>query len=165
VKYWTLFTLRMMARVGLFLAVAAWFMSQSGSFSHGITIASVHLRALSNESAMTIQLHRGQVSSRPEKGETVTISTPDGGRVTFSEITYSLVAWTQVAGFEDMVSDMPPPSRNPVVQVPSIKIWRHGLQSAAIQIDHWLVCLTFLIATVATSWRWKKFASVQENGA
>jgi len=34
-----------------------------------------------------------------------------------------------------------------------------------LHFDHWFICLIFLIATVATHWRWKKPAPVQENDA
>ena len=41
----------------------------------------------------------------------------------------------------------------PAMHLPGAALWTIGLRTMAVQIDYWLVCLTFLLATVSTSRR------------
>ncbi len=48
-----------------------------------------------------------------------------------------------------------PDSRKPWIQIGPVATWTNLRGCAAIRTSHWLLCLTFLVATVMTSWRWK----------
>lgn len=44
----------------------------------------------------------------------------------------------------------------PQVRILGLRVWIEGIQFIFVAIEHWLLCLTFLIATIATSILWRK---------
>ena len=54
----------------------------------------------------------------------------------------------------------------PQVDVPGLMVWDAGPPDRGVLIHYWLICLMFLVATVATSWRRKKsVVDTQKPGA
>jgi len=109
-KYWTLFTVRMLARAGLVTAVIVCVASQFG-----------HMSAHSK----------------------------------FARYTVSAGA-TSSTTFASMYRDRPDVSAFPTLELPGITVQASLQGYLSFQVEHWLLCFTFLIACVATHWRWKK---------
>lgn len=132
--HWTLFTLRMIARVGLVTSLPLWWYAQSNTFLV-ITPTSPGYVAVS-------MLPRGIAfchSRRP---------------VTFG-FGYGVLEYTEAAAaeaaFESGYQQLAP-------DLPGLSFYTNGaaIPETTVVTHHWLLCLTFLCATIATSMRWKK---------
>lgn len=44
----------------------------------------------------------------------------------------------------------------PSVELPGLRLMASSYGYFSIGVTHWLLCLTFLVATIATSWRWNR---------
>lgn len=114
-RYWTLFTLRVLARVGLSVAAILWVTGQqeqpSVAFDIGTRRTSVHTYA-----SMLC------VSNCRVKRPLLCLYDPEP----------------------------------PILDLPGLLVQTEPGDKVDIDIDHWFLCLTFLIATVATSVRWRK---------
>ena len=133
-KYWTLFTLRMIARVGLSVAVILWAASQWSTSEWSKDIGNNHAFVGLNKSRLQLQLFRG--------GTVVVVDANEPDRSTnYKGILLKIVHL--------------PPKHEPILSSSALTVWART-DHVGITIHHWLICLTFLIATVATSWRWKK---------
>jgi len=141
-KYWTLFTLRMMARAGLSFVIGAWvwcatqsvgFHAETSSYSRVVWACSTHVG--------------WAIGSYPAANRAIPFAPrfTDLDTVAMEQIwpKYYLDSFSLVPGAE----------------------YRHSLKidGHMLHFKHWFLCLTFLIATVATHWRWRKPAPVQEN--
>ncbi len=117
-KYWTLFTLRMLTRIGLIVSACLWL--------------TCHGKATDVIFDMTTSYVEIDV-------------TP----------TFVYAIWCP----PDHVYGNPPPfgpAITPQVQLPGLIAWDHPGRERGLQIDHWFVCLTFLLATILTSVRWRR---------
>ncbi len=147
-KYWTLFTLRMTARVGLFLAVLLWWYSRSfypvmalpfgpgsiliGCLPMGVACSHNHDQ---NIPGLIYAIHR----------------IPDAAD---SE---SRFRWTN-------------PRHGPYLPGLYFSPGSGKVSASVVVIEHWLLCLSFFIATIVTSVRWRnrkvqEAATVSENQA
>lgn len=134
-KYWTLLTLRILARVGLSVTVIVWVAGQWG-------YTEVAIRPGSHRLLISTDVHFIQLVWLPNS---LAKAWYDGWRTDIF-----LPAYESRASLLD--SDVPP-------------VWLmrlRGGRPTVFHIDHWLLCLTFLIATIATSVRWWKPAA-EEN--
>lgn len=140
--YWTHFVMRMMARAGLSLAVIAWVVSQQGE-SHTIV-------PLWGSKGMP---GPAQLDVTAGPASVVVILFPSQWGAIFYGATWGFRA----AGHSPELIIVRPsePNADPVVQLAGVKMWIEVTDYYAAKIDHWLLILTFLIATVATSWRRK----------
>ena len=129
-KYWTLFTIRMMARVGLATAIMMWWATQSSQL-YG------HFPARTRQISVGA-IHRGWMISR------CTVWSP--GSLSWGFV----VAPVKASDFAELL--VYAPVRNQTV--PGVE-YRHETGMHLLIVRHWLITLTFLIATVGTSWRWK----------
>lgn len=121
-RYWTLFPMRMLARVGLATAVTLWVASQWGPNHFVQDIGAIRFKGTTDHGAVAVWW----------------------GLKAIRVIDYSVVTFPQIP-LNQQCSDLSVP----------------GLSGCgpctlgAVQLDYWLPCLTFLTATVVTSWRWK----------
>ena len=140
-KYWTLFTLRMIARVGLTMAIVVWLATQSCWFAAGTPFGSEHLIVVIEEPGWMIQIESMQGMPHLlwyETGEASNNTTEDAGL----DRNWPIIRWSFLG-----------------------VTYRQASNSDAylIHVVHPLVCLTFLIATIATSWPRKKPTPVTED--
>jgi len=146
-KYWTLFTLRMLARVGLLLAIVLWVLGQQritpdeyeietgafSSFSLLISLGTTQLIVDTCNNALVVVWEQNQ-RARFSIGNIEVNSVAMPGANTLDAGPYG-------------------------IRIDSVSY----IQTVLVVVAHWFVCLTFLIATVATHWQWRKPATVQEN--
>jgi len=126
-KYWTHFSLRMMARAGLSVAVLLWTAGHWGEAAQ----APINL-----DGTLGANEFRAQISAA------------------------HLRVWYL------HFNAVPPSLTGPYFRaksLPGVSLYWKGSYYVAINLSHWLLCLTFLIATVATHWRWKKPETVKET--
>lgn len=116
--YWTLFSLRLIARAGLSFAVFLWLVSQLQTSDLSMRIAGFDFVGWLNASSVNIGWLR-----------------PGGG-------------W----GLQELFRSS------------AFSIWHNGVRDVDIRIDHWFLCLTFLILTILTSIRWRKRQPVPATG-
>ncbi len=123
-KYWTLFTVRMLARVGLATSLLLWLVPQC---SHTLRIR----RQIS-----TLDVELWSTAGRIDVAWTDTTIVPrEGGYM---------------------------PSR--LIHLPGVEFREFKiLGSGHLILDHWLICLTFLIAVIVTGVRWRRPVAVQED--
>lgn len=130
-KYWTLLTLRVLARVGLLCALLLWCMPDSSRLLAGFSIG---------QRTVGLVIH--------ERGWRTFVGKHITGQSTW---------WLQREEIMD----------------PETRAWLYAMPESSqvvpgfywdlrdnsylnILVSHWLICLTFLIATIATSVRWRK---------
>lgn len=159
-RYWTLITLRILARVGLSAAVLLAIIGQSGPIRGSAAAGSTCFVGRIEPNTLVAQCHRNQVLMLPKNGTHV-FEGDNGGRVSvtgFQLLVNSGSFAKTLKGLEpeSWVACVLPDTERPVLNLPGIDIEVHKLQSAGIRADHRLLCLTFLLATIATSVRWKK---------
>ncbi len=138
-KYWTLFTLRIMARLGLAAVVLCWWLPASVRLSGGIHSGPRLVALTVHELGWQLAIANN-------------VSGPSKWWVVKKEIQNPAV------GVELLSKTVPASSRI----VPGVYFRRTPSWYQNLCITHWLLCLTFLVATVAT-WPRKKPAPVQEN--
>lgn len=136
-KYWILFTLRTIARAGLLLAVLAWCLPVSGIGSGPVP----SYRVTVGWGSMGWHMYW----MPPGSGSVWTYHIGGRGDSAEVETEFDRVYPSQTAFFPGATYCQGP---NP----PSL-----------LRFRHWLVCLTFLIATILTSWRWKRPRAVIEG--
>ncbi len=133
-KYWTLFTLRMMALVGLAVSSFVWLVSQWGPVAGGVPFGPVQLRPQANAEAVSLfWFHNQSVYAGRTFSGYVPAPDPDEywPRPDFP------ITNVEVSGVGRLI----------VLPLP---------QFGFLELRHWFVCLVFLIAAVVTSRPWKK---------
>jgi hypothetical protein len=121
-RYWTLFTLRMMACAGLSVALILWVAGQWGPTHGGAAIGVAHVHLGTNKLANAVIWVPVGRSHAFDK------SVPD-----VLHLLHKQAADFNILGIMFRYRDMT----------------RRGF----VRVDHWLICLSFFIATVATSRR------------
>lgn len=140
-RYWVLFTLRMMIRVGLSLALIAWSVGHWIPQSFSWDVRDFHMETNLSRSAIEIHAYHGgpwlvqHVEFETYPPQLSSRQFLSGGTV--YETVYI-------------------PTQEPLVQSVFLAVWIHKIGHFGIQVDYWLLCLTLLIATVATTVRWRK---------
>jgi len=133
-KYWTIFILRMMARAGLSMAAIVWVVGACKPINTRVSIGTERVFAATNSVEFSVMYDRR------------------------TAINYHWIPLTVLG---------PSTQMKPYIDLLWLKAWERGSRLSVnyvyVTVDHWLLCLTFLVATVATSWRWKKPAPVQED--
>lgn len=123
-KHWTLFTMRVMARTCLSLSVLLWLLCQQRQFS---------------SDWMSFDTWSISVTADIEKLTFDLMDAPQLGTVSpMADVRTAMSNW--------LSSDR--------LELPGTVCYFYGGASAQLRIHHWLVCLTLLVATVATSIRW-----------
>lgn len=140
-RYWTLFALRMLARAGLLLAVAVWLSSASRPKPWHGRFDSRHVEFQNSLSSLSIE----QLSHRAW----IRRLTADFDMFT-SRHSMARAAET------DWQSLVPNEELTDLLRIPGLSVGSDGTQIVRMEVDHWFLCLTFLIATIATSVRWRK---------
>lgn len=134
-KYWTLFTVRMLARVGLSATLIVWLQSHREPIYKAVRLGSVD---------MSVSTHQYSL-----KGKAMVL--PHG----------FTAYWRDIGEFEWQgfkFGYIPPPEP----EYPgSFRASRNGY--IIVVIDHWFLCLSFLIAVIAT-WPRKKRTPPTESG-
>lgn len=152
-KYRILFTLRMMARIGLSLVLTGCVVSQqflgSMELSHGTCRISVGVFPggwflTHEESPFTAS---GKISFEATSVEDL------------ESFFVALASWNGPDSIEEAWSQGAPIA-------PGI-IWHPDMSAPSprrtLKLDHWLLCLTFLMLIVLTSWRWKTAQAAMEG--
>lgn len=140
-KYWTLFTLRVLARTGLLSSILIWWASQSVVVQMGVP-SGIGTFAVGLSPWGPIAYHT------PSQD----ISTLDFFMMDVADADMMERQWR--ASYTDHTP-----------WLPGISVLSHERvrTETIVQISHWLLCLTFLIATIVTSVRWRKPAAEQEQ--
>lgn len=138
-KYWTLFTLRMMVRLGLAVAVLAWWVAQSKSF---IAVASA-----SSGASMVGSISLGWFGSWSR--------TPCCTGWDF--VTDAARSPAQLQGQFEVYFV------NRHSLIPGMEICESADGTTLALIDHWMVFVILLAATIVTSVRWRKTATDSDN--
>lgn len=154
-KYWSLFMLRMMARIGLGLATCTWIAGLWGPGDAGVKVGATYHHVTVGSGSVIGNWYHDQVHLRTLPGEPVPMNGPSTVILTSELNTFSTGSFQTISG-QQLLLAMPAGSEDPFIVVPGLKLWTHGLKCGAVQLNHWLLCLTFLIATVATSVSWKQ---------
>lgn len=136
-KYWTLFTLRVTVRLALTLAVLLWVV---GSFSER--------EAYLNLKSVSIQVRTGDKTLAVEWWPPMLVTEPDPG--IFVTRTFLPAGQSDSTFLQDIVDV------EPHLDLLGVKSWTDTLSWGTLRIDHWFLCLTFLIAAVATSVMWRQ---------
>lgn len=114
-KYWTLFTLRLMVRVGVLASVCIWLACQIRPNGITFSVGAYYIHLAAN-----------------------------------SSVVYG--AWVHTAALQGNLPD----EGVSKVQFPGFAAWDAGPAERALSIQHWLLCLVFLIATILTGVRWRR---------
>jgi len=123
-KYWILFTMRLLARAGLCLVVILYVTVQQKPVSVTQRLHGAQLGAFADHSSVRIGWQPA-----PQMG----------GAFHFTSM---LMLFSE-----------------PLQLFPGVRVWTSGWRQMVVQADYWILCPIFLIATVATSRRWKKTES------
>lgn len=136
-RYWALFILRMLARLGLILAIIAWCLPVA-AFAAG-----------------------------PISGRQVVIGWFNPGWFVRWSPSGPWTVWEYAARRDQDAAD----SRaqfdslysNQAQLIPGVTYCQANHTRSLLLVDHWLLCLAFLVLTVLTSWRWKKPQAAMEG--
>lgn len=141
-KYWTLFTLRMMARVGLLGTLLIWAVGGSKSHEWSKDIGKMHSFVEVTESGLECQLFRG-------------------GVILARAVESKVMAQHPGPVFEIIRRPSCKPTCEPFLKASVLVLWlRFG--HVGVIAPHWLLCLAFLI-TVIFTWPRKKQTPQQES--
>lgn len=132
-KYWMLFTLRMIARIGLAAVVLLWIAGQGGTVSMGTTVGSTFVAASTDETTF------GFAWMPPNWSQHLGVEGYIGS------IQY-LMPGTFMEGATVIRSS----------HAPVDYCFDFSFGFGRVQASHWVLFTTFLVVTVATSWRRKR---------
>ena len=174
-KYWTLFTLRMMARVGLATALLAAAAGHWQPIAQSFTTSRLYLNADLDANAVrvlwsTTQIwfqHESDVLSPQQKElEELKVKLSSIGFLMMPKPTLrfdwsvSYVHARHVEILDEGYVPMRPDDR--VFQTLGVTLSVDGRGVSELSFEHWFLCLTFLFATIATSVRWRKWDEAKE---
>lgn len=140
-KYWTLFALRMLARIGFIASVVTWWSSYSTSFSAIIPVGSFFCSVGSHPQGL--QVFSGPSSIRRTSWAFRVRHVTD--RSTEIDERSSAIDEERHNGYLDDYRS-----------APGVEYYPTAAGGHVLVLKHWLVCLIFLIAAILTSWRMKR---------